>query len=72
MESLIEAKAVRPVDPTSLSIVIAIGLACVSSAGTAIEAIYGIDLDDADQRARLTSEITDLLLYGVLPRPDDS
>ena len=72
MESLIEAEAVRRVDPTSLSIVIAIGLACVSSAGTAIEAIYGIDLDDTDQRARLVSEITDLLLYGVVPRPDGS
>ena len=72
MESLIEAEAVRRVDPTSLSIMIAIGLACVSSAGTAIEAIYGIDLDDTVQRARLVSEITDLLLYGVVPRPDGS
>jgi TetR/AcrR family transcriptional regulator len=71
MEALIAAKALRPVDPTSLSIVIAIGLACISSAGPAVEAIYGVDLGEPAQHTKLTDDVTDLLLYGLLPRADE-
>jgi hypothetical protein len=73
VDAQIEARAMRPIDPTSLSILIAIGLAGISSCGTAIRAIYGVDIENPEQRAKLTRDITDLLLHGALPRdaPDD-
>ncbi|MCP4503020.1 MAG: TetR/AcrR family transcriptional regulator [Deltaproteobacteria bacterium] len=65
-----DAGALRSMDPRSLAVAISIGLACISSAKTAIDVLYDVDLEDADQRNALTKDITDLLLYGLLPRKD--
>lgn len=68
MRALMDAGALRSMDPRSLAIAISIGLACISSAKTAIEVIYDVDLDESAQRDALTRDITDLLLHGLLPR----
>ncbi len=70
LRSLMDAGALRSMDPRSLAIAISVGLACISSAKTAINVLYDVELDDSLQRDALTKDITDLLLYGLLPRDD--
>jgi TetR/AcrR family transcriptional regulator len=68
LRALMEVGALRQMDPRSLLITMSIGLTCISSAKTAIDVLYGVDLDDPAQRSGLTQDITELLLYGLLPR----
>ena len=65
------AGALRAMDPRSLAIAISIGLACISSAKTATDVLYDVDLDDAAQREALVQDITNLVLYGLLPRDEE-
>jgi hypothetical protein len=58
----------RNIDVDAVRVVATIGLACLSSAKTAIRQLIGLDLDDESQRKALVDGITDLLLYGLLPR----
>jgi AcrR family transcriptional regulator len=60
--------ALRSVDVDAVRVVASIGLGCLSSAKTAIRQLIGVDLDDESQRRALVEGITDLLLYGMLPR----
>jgi TetR/AcrR family transcriptional regulator len=74
LRSLMDAGALRSMDPRSLAIAISIGLAglaCISSAKTAVDVLYDVDLDDTRQREALIQDITDLVLYGLLPRDDE-
>jgi TetR/AcrR family transcriptional regulator len=70
LRSHMDAGALRSMDPRSLAIAVSIGLACVSSAKTAVDVLYDVDLDDDAQRETLIQDITDLVLYGLLPRED--
>jgi len=72
LRSLMDAGALRSMDPRSLAIAISIGLACISSAKTAVDVLYDVDLDEPEQREALTRDITKLLLYGLLPRTQAS
>lgn len=70
LRSLMDAGALRSMDPRSLAIAISIGLACISSAKTAADVLYDVDLDNAAHREALIRDITNLVLYGLLPRDD--
>jgi TetR/AcrR family transcriptional regulator len=68
LRSLMDAGALRSMDPRSLAVAISIGLACISSATTAVDVLYDVDLCDESQRDVLIQDITNLVLYGLLPR----
>jgi TetR/AcrR family transcriptional regulator len=69
--ALMEAGALRGMDPRSMMITISIAVPFISSAKTAVDVLYGVDLEDPTQRDALNRDIADLLLYGLLPRPDE-
>ena len=69
--SSMDSGLMRAIDPRTLAIVISVGLACISSAKNATDVLYDVDLDDKQARDTLTEEITELLLYGLLPRAGD-
>ncbi len=58
----------RNIDPSALMALVGIAIATLGSSATALEAILGIDLEDDEAREQLAAQITDLLLYGMLPR----
>jgi len=58
----------RDIEPRALMALIGIAIATLGSSATALEAIVGIDLSDEEDRERLTEQLADLLLYGMLPR----
>lgn len=58
----------RNVNPQALMAVVGIAMATLGSSATALRTIVGVDLDDDVERDRITRDITDLLLYGLLPR----
>lgn len=67
IESLTAAGAFRPINPTAISAV-DIALFCLGSATDALRAFLDIDISDDEQREALVAEITDIYLYGVIPR----
>jgi AcrR family transcriptional regulator len=67
MEMLVASGQLRPFDPRSLAALISIGLAALSSAPMALKTMLGIDLDDPAQRQRLITDLTQIVLRGVLP-----
>ncbi|MEN0066962.1 MAG: helix-turn-helix domain-containing protein [Myxococcota bacterium] len=62
---------IRPIDPRAVMALIGIAIATLGSSSTALQAIVGVDLANDEARAHLTAELTDLLLYGILPRAED-
>lgn len=66
--ALIESGTLRAVDLDALMVLTGIAIPVLSSAKSAVRLLVGPDLDDADARARLAASITDILLYGLLPR----
>ncbi len=69
MEMLVASGQLRPFDPRSLAALISIGLAALSSAPMALKTMLGIDVDDPAQRQRLITDLTQIVLRGVLPTP---
>ena len=67
LRSLAAAGALRPVNPTAIS-AIDIALFCLGSANDALRTFLDIDISDDEQREALVADITDIYLYGVIPR----
>ena len=67
IQSLTAAGALRPVNPTAISAV-DIALFCLGSATDALRTFLDIDISDDEQREALVADITDIYLYGVIPR----
>ena len=67
MQSLMAAGALRPVSPTAIS-AIDIALFCLGSATDALRTFLDIDITDDEQREALIADITDIYLYGIIPR----
>ena len=65
---LIESGMLRAVELDALMALTGIASPAESSAKSAVCLLVGTDLDDADAPARLAASITDILLYGLLPR----
>ena len=67
IQSLAAAGALRPVNPTAIS-ALDIALFCLGSATDALRTFLDIDISDDQQREALVAGITDIYLYGVIPR----
>lgn len=67
IKSLTAAGELRPISPTAISAV-DIALFCLGSATDALRAFLDIDISDDEQREALVADITDIYLYGVIPR----
>lgn len=63
-----ELGMIRQVDPDAITILIGIALASLSSSKHAVRELVGPDLDNEREREHITATITDILLYGLLPR----
>ncbi|MEO0606409.1 MAG: TetR family transcriptional regulator [Myxococcota bacterium] len=63
-----ERGEIRPIDPQALMALIGIAIATLGSSSSALKAIVGIDLADDEARQHLSEQLTDLLLFGMLPR----
>ena len=67
IQSLTAEGALRPVNPTALS-ALDIALFCLGSATDALRTFLDIDITDDKQREALVADITDIYLYGIIPR----
>jgi len=67
IKSLTAAGELRPVNPTAISAV-DIALFCLGSATDALRTFLDIDITDDKQREALVADITDIYLYGIIPR----
>ena len=67
IRSLAAAGALRPVNPTAIS-ALDIALFCLGSASDALRTFLDIDITDDKQREALVADITDIYLYGLIPR----
>jgi len=67
LQSLAAEGALRPVNPTAIG-ALDIALFCLGSAADALRTFLDIDIADDKQREALVADITDIYLYGVLPR----
>lgn len=65
----IEAGAMRPVDEDVVLAVLGIGLSSLAHSGRALQLLFGIDLEDADQRDHFATTLVDILISG-LRRPE--
>lgn len=68
LRTLQAAGHLRDVDEDALIAVLGIALSSLSSAKTALRVLLNLDMDDPGARERLVHGISDLLLYGLLPR----
>jgi AcrR family transcriptional regulator len=59
---------IRNIDINAILILGGIALSTLSSSRTAVRLLIGPDLDDNEERAQIVTAITDILLYGLLPR----
>ena len=55
----------RTVDPEALMVLLTIGISSIAGAPEAARAIYGIDLDEADDRSRLADALADIIGNGI-------
>jgi AcrR family transcriptional regulator len=69
--SMRELGMIREVDPDAITILIGIALASLSSSKHAVRELVGLDLDNEPERERVVGAITDIVLYGLLPRDRD-
>ena len=67
VQSLTAAGELRPVNPAALS-ALDIALFCLGSATDALRTFLDIDITDDEQREALVADITDIYLYGIIPR----
>lgn len=57
-------------DTDAVAAVLSVLLPTLSSAGPALRALYGLDLEDSDTRERLAAAVTDVILRGMLEDRD--
>jgi len=67
LQSLAAEGALRPVSPTAIG-ALDIALFCLGSATDALRTFLDIDISDDEEREALVAGITDIYLYGVIPR----
>ena len=60
----------REVDPAVFFALISLGISSLGRSKIPLAEVFGIDLEDPDERARFTSGLLDILLNGVLPRAE--
>lgn len=60
----------RDVNSDVFFALISLGISSLGRSKVPLQKVFGIDLDDAEERSRFASSLSDILLYGVLPRPD--
>ena len=68
LEALQSTGIIRSVDIDALQVLIGIAISTLSSSKNAVRMLIGPDLDDSEDRDRLVSAITDLLINGLRPR----
>lgn len=68
MESAVTEGSIRAVDPQAFLALFGFGLGSLASSREGLRCLFGIDLDDPVQRDAFVTNITDLLLHGLLPR----
>lgn len=61
----------RPIDVDALIVLLGVALPVLSSSKQAIRLLVGPNLEDDEQRAQLSDAISDILLFGLLPRTED-
>ena len=66
-QSLVAAGLLRPVSRTAFG-ALEIALFCLGSATEALRAFLDVDIADHEQQQALVADITDIYLYGVIPR----
>ena len=66
--ALIQQGYLRDVDPQSLAALLGVALGSLSSAVFALQEMFDVDTQDPEQRERLVAGISDILLYGLMPR----
>ncbi|MEM9190703.1 MAG: TetR/AcrR family transcriptional regulator [Myxococcota bacterium] len=69
LEMAVRAGLLREVDVITLMILFSMGLSSIATAPAALRILFDVDLNDRDQRAALVAGVSDILLYGLLPRP---
>ena len=73
LNSMVETGALRAVGVDALIILLSMAIPSLSSANHAVKVLVGPDLSDEDEQKRISAELADILLYGLLPRgADDS
>ena len=72
LNSMIEAGTLRSVGVDALIILLSMAIPSLSSANHAVKVLVGPDLSDEDDQRRISAELTDILLYGLLPRRDEA
>ncbi|HEX5615709.1 MAG TPA: TetR/AcrR family transcriptional regulator [Acidimicrobiia bacterium] len=66
----IEFDVARRVDVDVFLALIGVGISSLASSPDALARLFALDTDDAAQRTRLADSLTDILLHGLLARPD--
>jgi AcrR family transcriptional regulator len=69
LEALRDNGTIRAVDLDAFVILIGIALSTLSSSKYAVRELVGPDLDDDSVRTRISAALTDIVLYGIIPRP---
>ena len=67
-DAAVESGRLRPADTQVVMALVALGLSSLASSREGLRRLFGIDLDDAGQREGFATSLTDILLYGLLPR----
>jgi len=60
----------RPVDVAAFLALVGLGLSSVASSRQGLRMLFDIDLDDPDAARGYVDALSDILLYGLLPRDD--
>ncbi|MEL6891365.1 MAG: TetR/AcrR family transcriptional regulator, partial [Actinomycetota bacterium] len=55
----------RKVDPAAVVLLVSVGIGAIASAPGVVREIYGYELEDPDDRARLAAALADVLGYGL-------
>jgi AcrR family transcriptional regulator len=72
VEEAVEHGALRAVNVDAMMVLLGVALPALSSSKSAVRQLVGPDLDVEEDRSRLADAITDILLYGLLPRPSEN
>jgi len=68
LEALQSSGTVRPLDPKVMFALTTIGIGSLASAGGAVKAIYGFDLENDEERDRFAAAVADIIGHGLLKR----
>lgn len=68
LKELAEDGQIRPIDPKVVGAMFGVALPCLASSRVALQELLGLDMEQEDVRERVVDHLSDLLLYGLLPR----